>query len=134
MLLYISVKKLKSQKLFKFLVVFFAITYVAGSFTDMLFIPKYVPVSAQTTATANVHSQPVKYRDFHRPNFLQILDRSTFENDPLNPLCFTPKSFLIIFTFMGFALLALKSINISPQSNISYNLQHSYLSFCLLMI
>ena len=126
-------KKFKSNTFFKHLVLVFALTYILGSFANMLYIPRYAPLYVKTTNTPNVDfSRPANRTSFHTVNFLQIIDRSTIDGDRHEALQCTPKCFSLIFA--GFGFIKLKSTSISPQSNIYYNLQHSYLSFCTFRI
>ena len=126
-------KQLKSKAFFKFLVLLYLVTYVAGSFTNMLFIPRYVPVYTNTsTDLYNDVANAVKYANFHAPNFLQIIDKSTIDNDQVNPVFFLPKSFLVIFK--SYKIADKTPTPKAPQSSIHYNHQYSYLSFCTFRI
>ncbi len=126
-------KKLKSNKFFKSLVFIFLILYLSGSFTNMLFIPRYVPAYLKTAAVSGfTFNRMAKYANFHTPNFLQIIDKSIFDNDQVNPLCFIPKSFLIIFS--GFGLAAIKFRSTEGRYGICFNSRRAYLSFCTFRI
>lgn len=91
-------KKLKTSFFLKTFVLFFLIIYLAGSFTNMLCIPRYVQGYANISAERGLgFGKFVKYANFHTRNFLRIIDKSTLDNDKVNRLWFIPKSFLIIF-------------------------------------
>jgi hypothetical protein len=124
-------KKLKSDAFFKHLALIFSVAYILGSFMNMMCIPRYTSngsVAAYTYAHGNNHT--LRSRDFRSTNFLQVIDRSTFDNDQ-ETLYPAPKSLELIFTV---AFDRLTSISISPQNSIVYNQRYSYLSFCTFRI
>jgi hypothetical protein len=126
-------KKFNSNTFFKHLVLVFSIAYLLGSFTNMLYIPRYAPLYSKTVYAAGFDFNPiVKCAKFHSINFLQIIDRSTFDTDQSDTYRCVPKSFELIFIGLGFP--ELKARSIPPQFNIFYNLQHCYLSFCTFRI
>jgi hypothetical protein len=126
-------KRRKSQIFFKLLVVSFLTAYLAGSFTNMLFIPRYVPEYCQAAfAPAITFNRQVINPYFHSDNFFRVFDKLTIENDAVNELNFIPKTFDRIFAVCG--LPQKTEILIPPYSSIFYNHQYSYLSFCTLRI
>lgn len=127
-------KKFKTNIFFKHLVLIFSIVYLLGSFTNMLFIPHYTPAYAKTSPASvlSFNNRRVNRVNFRSANFLQIIDKSTLENDQFSVLRLFPKSFLIIFIGSGLPGLQLRS-TLSPI-HIFYNLQRAYLSFCTFRI
>jgi flagellar biosynthesis protein FlhB len=127
-------KKFKTQTFFKHLVLIFSIAYLLGSFANMLLIPRYTASYNPIVITTGVVSNElIKCVNFHKINFLQIFDRSMFENDQLvNTLRCIPKVFVLIF--IGLGLLCKKSALIYPRSILFYNHQYAYLSFCTFRI
>jgi len=126
-------KKFKTHTFFKHLVVIFSIAFLLGSFTNLLLIPRYTPLYSKVlTVRGADFSKLVKPINFHSINFLEIFDNSTFDSDQLNTLRSLPKCFVILF--IGFGFYQVKSRSIQSQSNIFYNNQHSYLSYCTLRI
>jgi len=128
-----SMKKLKSGFFFRVLVLFFLVTYIGCSFTNMLFIPRYVQVFSKTPVGQGFSfTRLVKYDSFHARNFLQIIDKYTLDNDQVNSFSFIPKSFIIIFT--GCCLSGKKSSQLLRISSILFNCQYTYLFFRRLRI
>lgn len=126
-------KRSKSNTFFRHIVIIFSVTYLLGSFTNMLFIPRYTSLyPGSTPVSVLTFSRRVKCTNFHSANFLQIIDRSTFDNDRYNTLRCVPKNLVLIFKGPDF--LRAKLITPSPQTNIFYNRQHSYISFCTFRI
>ncbi|MDR3695288.1 hypothetical protein [Mucilaginibacter sp.] len=126
-------KKLKTRIYFKFLALVFLSAYLCGSFTNMLFIPSYVPAFVQSVPGVQPGLlRQSNYYNFHTKNIFQVFDRSTLENDSFNEQILLPKSVDLIFT--GPAISDITSNIKSPQINPFYNHQYAYLSFCTLRI
>jgi len=126
-------KNLKSSFFFKLVVLAFLVTYLASSFTNMLFIPRYVQVYAKTSADHDLSfTKLAKYANFQAHNFLQIIDRYTLDNDQVNAIWFIPKSFIIIFAGLFFS--GIKSRRSFFFYHNFFSFQYTYLSFCKLRI
>jgi hypothetical protein len=126
-------KKLKSSFFFKIVVLAFLVTYLAGSFANMLFIPRYVQVYSKIPVHQGLSfTKLVKYNNFHTHSFLQIIDKYTLDNDQVNSLWFIPKCFIIIFA--GFCFSGIKSRRSFFFYHNFFSFQYTYLSFCKLRI
>jgi hypothetical protein len=125
-------KKQKSNFVFKILVVFFLLAYVTGSIANMVLIPRYVPKYDQTAASPvmTIHRRP-QSGDFGATNFLQIFDKSTFDNNLTDRLNFEPKSFNL--PMCSEAFVAGLHYSHSPKSQ-PYNFRYAYLSLCTFRI
>ena len=125
-------KKFKTHTFFKNLVLVFSIAFLLGSFTNVLLIPRYTSLYSKVISAPGTVNILTRHTNFHTINFLEIFDNSTFDSDQLDTLRFLPKCFMILF--IGFGFYQVKSRSIQSQSNIFYNNQHSYLSYCTLRI
>jgi len=125
--------KLRSHNFFKRLVVVFLFAYLFGYFSNMFYIPRYTYLTPKTNGASVVAFNRVKkLTNFHTANFLQIIDRSTLDNDRINALTLFPKCLLLIF--MGLGFLKLHSVLTQAQSAIFYNRRYAYLSLCSIRI
>jgi len=118
-------RKLKSNIVFKYLVVCFSIAYLLGAFANMLLIPRYT-IANQDVAAISQHV--VKSANFHKNNFLQIFDKSTIDNNQVNSSGHILKSCLPVSIRLG--LFTPKPAPVLPQSIILYKHRYAYLSFC----
>jgi hypothetical protein len=125
-------KKQYPQTLFKTIARLFIAAYLIGCFTNMMCIPRYVPDVPAVSIAPRPHRVYAIGANFSNPNFLQIFDKSTVDNDVINELTFAPKSFDLVFCFRD-DRVEIPPI-FSPQNHPYNNYQYSYLSFCTFRI
>ncbi|MDB5110543.1 MAG: hypothetical protein JWR67_1657 [Mucilaginibacter sp.] len=123
--------KFKTLAFFRYLVLFFLMTYLLGLFTNMFFIPRYTSINSKIYSDFSSNVIRGKATS-HTNNILQIIDKSILGNEPLNEFSLISKCFLILF--IGFGVFRIKFSLMLQRLYIFYYLQYSYLSFCKLRI
>jgi hypothetical protein len=123
-------KKQPAQVVFKLLVIIFAAAYVTGSYTNLLYIPRYAPDGIIVSRVANtpVH---IETKD-RQAAFLQLFDKSIFDNEILNAAVFAPRAIDLFFN--NWPPPVTEAGIFPPQNHLVYNCQYSYLSFCTFRI
>jgi len=125
--------KLRSHAFFKYLVLGFLSAYLFASFSNLFFIPRYSFTGAKAySVSESAFNKFVNHVNYHKTNFLQIIDKSTLDNDLNDALHIFPKCILLIFIGLGF--ISLWSISVSRRSTRFYSHRYSYLSFCTFRI
>lgn len=125
-------KKYNPHIFFKSIAAVFLAVYLIGSFTNMLYIPRYVPDLSNSSVSATPASRHVANADLNNINFLKVFDKTMVDNDAINELCFVPRSLDASFAFCGIS--AIETPLIQPQIHPYNNCRYSYLAFCTFRI
>ena len=117
-------KKQQNAVVFKFLVLLFVVTFISGSFANMLCIPRYVPDNAATHIT----SRRTYKSNCRGTNLVQLFDRSNIDDNAIVKSSFTPKTLDLIpdWTYTP----VVQTSPPSSQNQTPYNCQYVYLSHC----
>ena len=120
----------RSNRLFKDWVVFFMLIYLFYVLTNLFFFPNYNSATAMLPAHG-IRRQTIKVHH-NAPGFINIGEKSVIDDDLLNFIKSVPVFFLL--TFFGYRFLRIEKRPILTLRAILTDLQHSYLSFCILRI
>jgi len=125
-------KKHQSHIFFKTTVGLFILAYLISCSSNMVCIPRYVPDAPVVSIGPRPSRGQEMSANFSNINFLQVFDKSTFDNDGPNELTLAPKSIDLGFRFRNepVELITLYS----PKNHPYNNYQYSYLSFCTFRI
>jgi hypothetical protein len=115
-------KNSEADPIFKSLVILCLITYVFCAFTNVYFVSRY------TVSTSHVAArrQTVITPSDHAINLVQIIDRSTIDDDHISIAKFIPV--ICLFFFGGLTFRKVQAILVSPFTYKLPTKQYAYIS------
>jgi hypothetical protein len=105
--------------------------YLFYVLTNLFFFPNYNSATAAMLPAHGIRRQTIQVHH-NAPGFIDIGEKSVIDDDLLNFIKSVPIFFLL--TFFGYRFLRIEKRPILTLRAILTDLQHSYLSFCILRI
>ncbi|PWK78955.1 hypothetical protein LX99_01409 [Mucilaginibacter oryzae] len=121
----------RSNGLFKDWAVFFLLVYLFYVLTNLFFFPDYKTSPARVIYAHGIRLQSIQ-TNYDTPGFINIGERTVLDDDSLNFIKSSPVFFLI--AFFGYRLFRMERRPMAYPRYLVTDLQHSYLTFCILRI